>query len=121
MLIVAIFLIVAIGLAHSYLGEKYIFARLLREPLPKLFGSDQFTKRTLRFAWHITTIAWLGIAALVLLLYVGEASDSNLLIAIAATFAATGITALLASRGKHLSWVVFGAIAAVCFASSSIV
>lgn len=118
MLVVATFLIVAIGLAHSYLGERYIFARLFRQPLPKLFGSDHFTKQTLRFAWHITTIAWIGFAALVLMLNFGGASESRVLMTIGVTFAATAITALLASRGKHLSWAVFGAIAIICIASS---
>ena len=66
MLALAAILILAIALAHSYLGERYILIRLFRQPLPKLFGSDDFTKRTLRFAWHVTSIAWLGFAALLL-------------------------------------------------------
>lgn len=120
MLIVATLLIIAIGIAHSYLGEKYIFVRLFRQPLPKLFGNDQFTKQTLRFAWHVTTIAWLGFAALLLTLYLGETSESSVLMTIGVTFAATAITALLGSRGKHLSWVVFGAIAIICITSSAV-
>lgn len=51
-------LLLLIGLAHSYLGERYIFVRLFRLELTKLFGSDWFTERTLRFAWHLTTVAW---------------------------------------------------------------
>lgn len=44
-------LVVALGLAHSLLGERYILQRLLRrEDLPRLFGSADFTRRTLRFA-----------------------------------------------------------------------
>ena len=31
-------------------------------------GSDWFTKQTLRFAWHITTIVWWGFAAILYLL-----------------------------------------------------
>ena len=50
-LYVAAFLIVAVGIAHSYLGERYILIRLFRrENLPELFGSAGFTIRTLRFA-----------------------------------------------------------------------
>ncbi|MBA7630226.1 MAG: hypothetical protein GH143_08270 [Calditrichaeota bacterium] len=49
-LIVGAVLTFAIGLAHSYLGERYILIRLFRRSnLPQLFGSDDFTKRTLRF------------------------------------------------------------------------
>src|SRR4029077_4695672 len=58
-------LCVALGLAHSVLGERYILIRLFRRSdLPKLFGGTEFTTRTLRFAWHLTTIAWWGAAAL---------------------------------------------------------
>ncbi len=64
-LLIAAALLVAIAAAHSLLGERYILMRLFRRgPLPKLFGSDWFTRRTLRFAWHLTSVAWLGFAAL---------------------------------------------------------
>jgi hypothetical protein len=36
----------AVGLAHSCLGERAILIRLFRRPnLPRLFGSDVFTRR----------------------------------------------------------------------------
>ena len=114
-LLIAAFLLVAIGVAHSYLGERYILTRLLRRDLPKLFGDDTFTKKTLRFAWHVTTIAWWGFAAL---LVFGLDTPRASLQIVAATFAATGLVALLASRGKHLSWIVFFAIAGLTWWAS---
>ncbi|MBA3657097.1 MAG: hypothetical protein H0W69_07085, partial [Gemmatimonadaceae bacterium] len=46
-LLIAALLTVVVGLAHSYLGERYILLRLFRrDDLPHLFGSDVFTKRT---------------------------------------------------------------------------
>lgn len=118
MILAAAMLAIGIGLAHSYLGEKYILTRLFLQPLPKLFGSDHFTRQTLRFAWHILTIAWFGLAAILFLLYLGEPSRSSLLNVVGATFAITGIIGLIASRGKHLSWVVFGTIATLCFVAA---
>ena len=118
MLLAAAILVVGIGLAHSYLGERYILVRLFRQPLPKLFGSDDFTRQTLRFVWHILTVSWFGFAAILILLDFDVAFSSNLLLVIAATFAITGLIALLASRGKHISWAVFGAIALLCFAAA---
>jgi len=115
MLLLAAFLVVAIGLAHSFLGERYILTRLFRQPLPRLFGGDRFTKQTVRFAWHITTIAWFGFAALLFLLYIDHATRSSLLIAIGSTFGLTALVTLVASRAKHLSWLVFGAISIICF------
>jgi len=59
MLLIGSLLLILIGFIHSILGEKYILIRLFRrDNLPHLMGSDWFTKRTLRFAWHITTLAW---------------------------------------------------------------
>lgn len=97
-------------LAHSYLGERYILIRLFRrDDLPKLFGGTRFTKDTLRFAWHITSVAWLGLGAL---LAIPSAPPHRV---VAVTFAASGLVALVASRGRHLSWVAFFAIAALAW------
>ena len=114
-LLIAAVLAVAIGLAHSILGERYILVRLFRKPLPPLFGDDSFTRLTLRFAWHITTIAWFGFAVLLYQASVGQLSISRVLNIVGATFAVTAMIALAASRGKHFSWPVFGAIAILCF------
>jgi hypothetical protein len=108
-------LLVVIGLAHSYLGERYILVRLFRRDLPALFGDDRFTKRTLRFAWHVTTVAWWGLAAL---LASGLDAPRTSLRIIAATFLLTGVVALAWSRGRHLSWVVFLAIAGLVWWAS---
>ena len=114
MLLVAVVLTVGIGLVHSVLGERYILTRLFRQQLPKLFGDDWFTKQTLRFVWHVLTVAWFGFAALMFQLYAGEPSRSDLLTTIGITFAVTGLIALVASRAKHLSWIVFGMISVIC-------
>ena len=55
---IAAVLIGGTAVAHSVLGERYILVRLFRrENLPRLFGSDELTKRTLRFAWHLTSVS----------------------------------------------------------------
>lgn len=102
----------AVGAAHSYLGERYILVRLLRrQDLPHLFGSDVFTKRTLRFAWHVTTIACWGFGA-ILATAAGAALDARTALRIVAvTFAATSVAILAGSRGRHLAWPVFAVVA----------
>lgn len=65
----AAFLAFAVGAAHSWLGERYILMRLFRrDNLPHLFGGPEFTVRTLRFAWHLTSVAWWGFGAILVLL-----------------------------------------------------
>ena len=118
MLLVASSLIVLIGIAHSYLGEKYIIIRLLRyEKLPKLFGDDSFTRLTLRFAWHITTLAWFGFAYLLITLNSGLDLKQTLVSTTAFVFFLSALLSLVFTRGRHLSWLVFLTIALLCWLS----
>jgi hypothetical protein len=104
----AAFLTIAAGIAHSYLGERYILIRLFRRSdLPKLFGGTEFTIRTMRLAWHVTSIAWWGLAAVLILLAKPPVSSRGVGAAIGATLLATSVTILIGSRGKHLAWPVF--------------
>ena len=102
------------GVVHSWLGERYILIRLFRlTNLPHLLGSDVFTKRTLRFVWHLMTVAGWGFAGL-LALYASEQLDQlarAALTIIAVTFLTSSVVALVVSRGRHLSWLAFFAIA----------
>jgi hypothetical protein len=108
LLYLATFLAIAIGVAHSYLGERYILIRLFRRTdIPKLFGGTEFTARTLRFAWHITTVAWWGFAALLFLLARQPISSQDVGMVIGITFLASSAMAFFGSRGRHLSWLVF--------------
>ncbi len=118
-LLIAALLAVAIAAAHSWLGERYILIRLLRRTdLPRLFGDDTFTRQTLRFAWHLTSVAWVGFAAVILLVagVTGHvAVGSGLLMIVATTFLVSSALAVGFTRGRHLSWVVFLGIAVLCF------
>ena len=107
-LYLAAFLAIAIGITHSYLGENYILMRLFRrDDLPKLFGSSQFTIQTLRFAWHLTTIAWWGFAAILIVLANPPVAARTIGLVIGCTFLVHFAIALLASRGRHYSWLIF--------------
>jgi hypothetical protein len=115
LLFLAAALALLLAAAHSYLGERYILIRLLRRTdLPRLFGGAEFTKHTLRFAWHLTSLAWAGFAALLAVQAVAPAeswrAEGQV---ISATFALSGFAALVGSRGRHLSWVAFFVIAAL--------
>jgi hypothetical protein len=112
-------LTVVLGVAHSFLGEKYILIRLFRrDNLPKIFGTTDFTVRTLRFAWHITTVAWIGFAAL--LLHAGRAdlTLAGTLRIIGVTCVVSGLLPLIFTRGRHLSWVVFFVIGGIALWAS---
>jgi hypothetical protein len=120
-LVVAASLLVLVAAAHSYLGERYVLIRLLRRPdLPRLFGGDEFTRRTLRFAWHLTSAAWCGFAVLLVQLGAsGGPAAMGLRRTIAVTFGVSAMVSLVGSRGRHLSWVVFGLVALLTWITSS--
>ena len=111
-----------VAFLHSYLGERYILIRLFRRPdLPTLFGDDVFTKRTLRFGWHLTSIAWLGFAVLLFVVAGDSTPDVTVhrtLAVVQLTFLLSAVVAFLASRGRHLSWVLFLGIAVATWLGS---
>ena len=115
MLQIAAVLIAALGLAHSVLGERYLLVRLFRRELPALFGGTGFTRNTLRFAWHLTTVLALGLGA-VLWQLADAASAAVLARTIGGCLVVSGLLPLVLTRGRHLSWVVLFAAGGLCLA-----
>jgi hypothetical protein len=116
MLITAAFLAIFLGFVHSYLGERYILTRLFKRELPKLLGSDWFTKRVLRFAWHLTTVAWWGFAGILFILSnPDENIQKQILMVIAVVFLVSGLFSATFTKGKHISWIFFWLISGLSF------
>lgn len=115
-LIIAASALLVTAILHSVLGERYILVRLFRRSdLPRLFGSDVFTRRTLRFAWHVTSVALIGFAAIMAFLAASptlDATATGVIVIMRWTFVATAIIAFVGSRGRHFSWLLFGTAAA---------
>lgn len=110
----AAILVFVTGLAHSLLGECWIISPLLkRKDLPALFGDDGFTRGTIRFAWHLLSLAWWAIAG-VLFAFAGAiltpAAQFSLR-SIALCFLVSALFTSASTRGRHLAWTVFLAIA----------
>lgn len=124
LLATAAFLTFAVGVAHSWLGERYLISRLLRRnDLPPLLDGVEFTRAVIRFAWHLTTVAWSGLAAILVFLsgaVRGVSVAHGVLLSIAATFAVSAVVTAAVSRGRHLAWVVFAAIAVLCVAAAGV-
>jgi hypothetical protein len=108
MLLLAAILIFFTGVAHSYLGERYILIRLFRrQDLPRLFGGTAFTIGTLRFAWHLTTVAWWGFAYLAFVASQGTLSTDQVLATLGGVALVSAAFPLYFTHGRHLSWIVF--------------
>jgi hypothetical protein len=113
LLFIAAIVAVIIGSAHSYLGERSVFPRLLRcADLPRLRGSIEFTQSILRWAWHLTSLAWFGFAYLLFLLALGRTPGAvELSRTIAVIFGLTGLIAFATTRGRHIAWPLFAVVA----------
>lgn len=90
-------MLVLLAVAHSALGEAGIIGPLLRQQ----WAIDEprwAVDRILRFAWHLTSVAWLALAAVLL--------GVGILPAVAAAAAVSGAIVFVMLRG-HLAWPLF--------------
>lgn len=56
-------LLLVVAIAHSVLGEKFLISPLIASSAWKLpVLSRAYANRLLRFTWHLTTVAWVGLA-----------------------------------------------------------
>lgn len=108
MLELAAALLLLMGLAHTVLGEHYLLMPLgRRDNLPKLFGDARFALATLRFVWHLISVAWAALAYQLVVAAQGEVGRQQLLGSIGIACLVSALLPLWLTRGRHLSWLVF--------------
>src|SRR5471030_961003 len=108
-----------LGLGHSVVGERYILIRLCRRTdLPKLFGSAELTARTLRFAWHLCTVAWWGAGAIFCYMARDRLSPTTVAGVLAGVFLISAVVTFVVSRGRHFAWLFFLAIGVIALYGS---
>lgn len=98
-----------LAVLHSVLGERLLLRPLFAAGLGPTPIGPTLARRTLRFAWHLTSVAWLALAWLAPRLRPRE------LAAVGVALLASGAIALVAARGRHFAWALFvvGGAAAV--------
>lgn len=116
------FLLFGLAAFHSILGERFVVRRLLRrENLPKLFGSDSFTKLTIRYAWHLMTLFAAGLATL--LIWAAQpapaAGRGEAARIVAVVLLLSAVWGIVATRGRHLSWMVLMAAGGLAWIGTS--
>jgi hypothetical protein len=107
-IVVAIVCLAVLAGAHSLLGEAKVIGPLLAGELPAAPLSAPFLKRVLRFAWHLTSVAWLGLAACL-----AVAPSTAWIVGLVLVVSAA--VTLVAARGWHFAWAIFalGGLAAL--------
>ena len=109
-LLVSAGLTALLGIVHSGLGEARLIGPLLApEGRTGLLARSAKARSILRFAWHLTSLAWWGLAAVLgaLALAAPGRSETAVLAVVAVTLASSGLIILATSRGRHLAWPVF--------------
>lgn len=116
MLFTAALLIFLVGCMHSVLGGRRLIGPIARMgDLPVILGDVRLSRLTLRAGWHGLTAAYWAIASLLAYMQARpEATNTPFLVMAAALFGATGLAALILSRGRHLSWAMFLPAAILC-------
>ena len=108
-----------IATMHTVLGE-WKGRRLVRRIVESGFldvrdPADVLSMRIIRLAWHLTSLAWAGIA--VVLAYASFVAPTRLgfgvIGVLAIVFACHAVLSLVISRGRHPSWCLFGVVAAL--------
>ena len=108
-LVVAMGSLLVLAVAHSALGEVKLIGPLVKSSaFPELPLPASFAKPTLRFAWHLTSLAWVALAWAL-------AADESARWPVSALLAVSGLITHLSTRGNHFAWAVFvaGALGAV--------
>ena len=82
----------------------------MRADLSGILRRERFQKKIIRFAWHLTSVAWLGFAGVIIGLK-RPGSIAFIGIVIAVTFAIHAFITAFSSRGKHFAWIFFLLIA----------
>jgi hypothetical protein len=104
---------VFIAIVHSYLGEKRILPRLFANAGAMFRGDPALMSSILRWAWHLTSLAWITLALLLVAMTRVPADARTVPVAIIAGYLAlSGLICILTTRGRHIAWPFFMAAAA---------
>jgi hypothetical protein len=104
---IAALLSATLAVSHSWLGERLILQPILGlEDLPKLSGSRRGMRKIVRFAWHLTSVYFLAVAA-ILFYFSRVAGDAAVIKIISVTNLLSAVITFSISRGRHYAWVVF--------------
>lgn len=108
-LIAAAILTFIVGAVHSWLGEQRLIGPILAPENRQGVLVHDFARFVLRFAWHLTTVTWWALAAILCLMAFSPVGETGrmILVVIATLFLAMGSFTLLTSRGRHVSWPFF--------------
>ena len=108
-LLAAALLTLVTAFTHSYFGERRLVGPLVTSNDGVM--SRKLAKQVVRFAWHLTSILWIGQTLLLLrAALIPGYFDPMLIGGIGAVHVAVGLFDAVVTRGKHIGWSMLTAI-----------
>jgi len=104
----------AVGVGHSYLGERWILIPLFRDGrVPKTrIGGVSATMRMMRFTWHFFTVVVCSTAGFLLARSAGIFDGGSTAVRVVALhWGVFAVAVLLMSRGRHGAWLLGSLVA----------
>ena len=101
---------------HSFFGEKRLIGPLVTSNDGVM--SRLLAKQVIRFAWHLTSLLWIGQALLLLRAASNpEYFDQPLIAGIGLLYVGVGLFDAAVTRGKHIGWPLLTAIGVLALLS----
>ena len=103
-------LAIVVALIHGAIGEMRVFARTRIEP--------QRARTLLHLIFQATTVDWIGIAVLLIAApWLGSQAARHWIVAVAVViYAYAAVGNAIASRGRHIGWMLMGCVVASALA-----
>jgi hypothetical protein len=115
-LVLAAILTLATAATHSYFGERRLIGPLVASNDGVM--ARLLAKQVIRFAWHLTSLLWLGQALLLLrAALVPSFFDPALIAGIGFLHLAIGLFDAVITRGQHIGWPLLTAIGVLALLS----
>jgi hypothetical protein len=103
----------AAAIAHSVLGERLFIPQIQTQTTwPGSAKAAAFRSSIVRLAWHVTSVMWLGFAALLLAPLLGFDGLMPVYVVAAATFGVVLVMTGPMTAFRHVGWPVFAVITA---------
>ncbi len=92
------------GLIHSWLGERQLLGPVLASMAEGSTG-----RRVLRYAWHLTSLAWAAVGAVLVALALSppDLLFFFVLLIVTVLLWLNGLASFLAGGVRHIGWPVF--------------
>jgi hypothetical protein len=108
----------ATAFTHSYFGERRLIGPLVKSNAGVM--SRVLAKQVVRFAWHLTSLLWVGQALLLVRVANDPSSlDRAVIGGIGVLHLGAGLFDAVLTRGRHIGWPLLTAIG--CFSLLSLV